>query len=151
TTDTGGSTAVNGGAITTTGAQTYNDAMTLGTTAATLASTGGGAITFNSTVQGPQGLTVNTAGATTFNQAVGGGGNALANLSTDAAGTTAINGGAVNTAGAQSYGDAVTLGTDTTITGTGNTFSSTVNSAGANRALTVNDSGTTTFGGLVGS
>jgi hypothetical protein len=40
-------------------------------------------------------------------------GQRLASLATDAAGTTAINGGSVRTSGAQSYGDAVTLGADT--------------------------------------
>jgi len=42
---------------------------------------------------------------------VGGGGNPLASLTTDAAGTTTINGGAVTTSGAQTYNDAVLLGT----------------------------------------
>ena len=41
----------------------------------------------------------------------------------------------------------MTLGAATVITGVGNTFASTVNGA---QALTVNDSGTTTFGGVVG-
>jgi hypothetical protein len=42
TTDAAGTTAINGGAVTTTGAQTYHDAVTLGG-ATTLTSTGGGA------------------------------------------------------------------------------------------------------------
>ena len=52
TTDTGGSTAINGGAITTTGLQSYHDNVTLGTTAATLTSTGSGAIHFFGLVNG---------------------------------------------------------------------------------------------------
>ena len=56
-------------------------------------------------------LVLNTAGTTTFGAAVGGGGpNLLASLTTDAPGSTALNGGSVTTAGAQTYNDAVTLG-----------------------------------------
>ena len=53
----------------------------------------------------------------------------------------------MTTTGAQTYGDAVTLGADTTLAGVAITLSSTVNGA---KALTINDSGTTTFGGAVG-
>ena len=56
--------------------------------------------TFNDTLDGPGGLTANVSGATTFNGAVGGA-TALAYLTTDAPGTTAINGGLVTTSGAQ--------------------------------------------------
>src|SRR5213075_3378047 len=83
---------------------------------------------------------------TTFSAAVGAT-TALTSLTTDAGGTTAINGGSVRTTAAQTYGDAVTLGAATVLTGVGNTFASTVNGA---QTLTVNDSGTTTFGGMVG-
>src|SRR5260221_588007 len=98
------------------------------------------------TAREPNALTLNSTGATTLTSAVGNTA-ALASLTTNAGGTTAINGGVVTTTGAQTYGDAVTLGAATTITGVGNTFGSTVNGA---FALTVNDSGTTTFGGVVG-
>ena len=57
-----------------------------------LSSTGAGVagnITFNSTVDGPRGLTVNTAGATTFSQNVGQT-MALASLTTDTPGTTVL-------------------------------------------------------------
>src|SRR5581483_9748375 len=89
----GGTTALTGGTVTTTGAQTYNDRVAVGLSAAdaaTLASTTGGAITF-AAVDGPGALTVNTKGATTFAGPVGA--TALAGLTTDAPGTTAINGG----------------------------------------------------------
>ena len=82
---------------------------------------------------------LNSTGTTTLAQAV-----TVSSLSTDAGGTTAINGGAVTTTGAQSYGDAVTLGAPTVITGVGNTFAA-VNGA---QTLTVNDSGTTIFGSM---
>src|SRR5262245_35269338 len=71
TTDAAGATAINTTGITTTGAQTYNDAVTLGANA-TLTSTGSGNIALASTVDGAQTLTVNTAGTTTFGGIVGG-------------------------------------------------------------------------------
>lgn len=54
---------------------------------------------------------------------------ALASLTTNAGGSTAINGGAVTTVGAQAYADSVTLGAATTLT-TSNaniTFSASLN------------------------
>src|SRR5207237_1182032 len=98
---------------------------------AALTSTGAGNIGFGSTVDGAFALTVNTAGVTTFGGAVGGA-TALASLTTDAPGATALNGGSVTTTGDQSYSDAVTLGTDTTLISTGGGavgFGSTVDGA----------------------
>ena len=77
-------------------------------------STGGGAVSFNSTVdsddQGSWALEVNTTGATTFGGAVGSREGAstdasgvLASLTTDASGTLSLQD--VTTTGAQSYGD----------------------------------------------
>src|SRR5207253_8677061 len=86
-------------------------------------------------------------GTTTFNFAVGNS-TALTSLTTNAGGTTAINGGAVTTTAAQTYGDNVTLGAATILTGVGNASNGTVNGA---QALTVNDSGTTTFNFAVGN
>ena len=69
----------------------------------------------------------------------------LASLTTDAAGTTAINGGSVNTSGDQTYNDAVTLnatGNITTLTGVNVTFASTLRSTtDGEEALIVNASG----------
>jgi len=148
TTDAGGTVAINGGVVDTTGAQTYNEVATLGA-ATVLSSTGSGAITFGNTLNGGYTLAVNTAGATTFTGAVGGN-TALTSLTTDAGGTVAINGGVVNTTGAQSYGEAATLGANTTLTSTaaGNiTFGGTLDGA---YTLTVNTAGITTFNGEVG-
>ncbi len=167
TTDAGGTTAINGGAVTTTGAQTYNDPVTLGAAVTTLTSTGAGAITFGNTVNGASALTVNTAGATTFGGAVSGT-TPLASLTTDAGGTVSLLG--VTTTGAQTYNDAtVTLnGTYTTTnspftvvnaallagntvvtTGSGAiTFGGTINGA---FSLTTTSSGITTFGGNIGA
>jgi fibronectin-binding autotransporter adhesin len=148
TTDAAGTTAINTTGITTTGAQTYNDAVALGADT-TLTSTGLGDITFGGAVNGGavHALTVNTDGTTTFNGIVGGGPNALTTLTTDAGGITAINTTGITTTGAQTYNDAVTLGANTTLTGSNMAFNGTLNGA---HALTVNTTGTTTFGGIVG-
>ncbi len=151
TTNAGGTTALNGGTVTTTGAQTYNDAVLL--SADTTLTAGAGNLTFgstlNSTVSNTFALTANSTGTTTFGGAVGGT-DALSTLTTNAGGTTALNGGPVTTTGAQTYNDAVTLGAGTTLTSTasGNiTLGSTVDGA---QSLAVNTAGATTFGGIVG-
>jgi hypothetical protein len=118
TTDAAGATAINGGSVRTSGAQTYGDAVTLGGQT-TLTGVG---ITLGSTVKSDgtaRSLTINDSATTTLAGAVGGSasGEELGSLTTDAAGTTAINGGSVRTSGAQTYGDAVTLGASTTLAG----------------------------------
>ena len=168
TTNAGGTTAVNGGSVTTTGAQTYNDAVTLGADT-TLTSTGAGTITLGSTVNGAQSLSVNTAGATTLAGPIGGG-TPLTSVTTDQPGTVTV--GSVTTTGAQSYQEntvslngtytttnsavtvgtaaaAVTLGGPTTITtGTGTILvNGTLDGA---QSLTLNSTGTTTVSGAVG-
>lgn len=145
-TDAGGTTLI-GGNITTAGAQTYGDAVEL-TGDVTLAGVG---LTFSSTVDSNgagRALTINDSGTTTFTGAVGGG-LALSSLSTNAGGGTVFN-ASVTTSGAQTYLDAVTLGADLTMTGAGIRFGSTLNSTGANRALTISDSGLTRFDAAVG-
>ena len=135
-TGNGGTTQLTG-AITTSGTQTYNDAVTL-TGATTLASSGNGAIAFNGTVNGAQTLAVNTTGATTFAGAVGGM-TALTSLTTNAGGTTLINGGSVRTTGNQTYNDNVSLGTPTMLSTTANGSISANGSVAANgNALTLN-------------
>src|SRR5204862_47369 len=114
-----GTTALSGGAVITTLAQTYNDPVTLGAPTA-LTSTGSGNITLASTVNGAVDLALNTAGTTIFDGVVGGT-TPLASLTTDAPGTTALNGGAVTTTGAQTYNDLVTLGVSDTLTTTNST------------------------------
>ncbi|WP_161596208.1 beta strand repeat-containing protein, partial [Rhodanobacter glycinis] len=151
TTDAGGSTML-GGNVTTSGAQTYNDAVALSSNA-TLASSGAGAINLGGTVNGAHALAVNTSGATTFGGAVGGT-TALTSLTTDAGGGTTLNGN-VSTTGAQTYNDAIALGTDVTLA-TANgavSFGSTVDNATATkRALTVNaGTGAVTFTGALGN
>src|SRR4051794_41217749 len=104
---------------------------------------------FASTVDGPFALFVNTAGITAFKGPVGGA-IALASLTTDAPGTTDLNGGVVNTFGPQTYNDAVLLTADTVLPSLFDgdiTFASTVDGA---FALTVNTGGVTAFNGAVG-
>ncbi len=141
--------------VTTTGFQTYHDAVVL-QAGTTLTSTGGGALTFVSTVDGPASLTTDTAGQTTFQGAVGGG-TPLAGLTTQGGGAVAIDGRTVTTTGLQTYGGVTTLGADTVLTSTaangGVTFMTTLDSdaLATPRALTINAVGNETFNGRVGS
>jgi hypothetical protein len=119
--------------VTTAGGQSYTGAVTLG---ADLTLTGVG-IGFASTLDGAHALTVEAgSGAASFSGAVGGatrlgalnvnssgatnfaGSVRAATVSTDAAGTLALNGGAVDTTGTQTYGERMVLGADTTLTAT---------------------------------
>ncbi len=149
-----GGTTINARTFTTTGTQTYGNAVILGGNA-TLVSTGEGTlgnIGFASTVNGVYTLTVNTGGITTFGGAVGNTG-ILASLTTNAAGSTAINGGSIHTSGAQTYNDAVTLDGNTVLTTASNViFKSTLNDASAgydNASLQV--AGNAEFDGIVGT
>jgi filamentous hemagglutinin family protein len=154
---TGAATGGNGGAVTIADAAVFNANRTITASAGTGGAPAGGNVTFGGTVNSQTAtartLTVNTQGTTRFAGAVGGT-NALASLTTNAGGTTRIDGGSVRTTGAQSYGDAVALGADTTLTSTASgsvSFAGTVDSADATaRALTVNTGGATTFTGAVG-
>src|SRR5262249_8684374 len=98
------------------GAQAYNDAVVL-TANTTLTSTNSGNVTFGKTVDGAFSLLVNTAGTTVFDGAVGNG-TALTTLTTDAPGTTDLNGLTVTTTGAQTYNDTVVLSANDTLTST---------------------------------
>jgi filamentous hemagglutinin family protein len=68
-TDADGKSFINGGLVRTTGAQTFNDGITVG--ADTVFTSAGGPITFNDTLDGPHDVTVRTPGVTTFGDAVG--------------------------------------------------------------------------------
>ena len=95
--------------------------------------------TVNATTAGGQDLVVNATGTTAFAAAVGGS-YVLASLSTDAGGTTTLNGGSVKTSGTQTYADAMILGDDTTLTGTTITTKGTV--AGNGHTLTLDGDAT---------
>jgi filamentous hemagglutinin family protein len=144
TTDAGGTTALNGGTVHTTGAQTYNDAVTLGA-GTTLT---GVDVQFGGTLDGAHALTVNDSGATTFAGIVGGG-TALSSLVTDAAGSVVMNAASVTTTGAQTYNDAMTLGADVSFTGIGVAFNGTIDGA---HGLTAHaGSGSAQFNAAVGA
>src|SRR5207249_130248 len=99
--------------------QAYNGNVTLGADTNVGSLNGTGNITFTGSLQSSgaaRNLTASTGGITTFGGAVGGGGNPLANLTTNGGGTTQINGGSVNTTGfVQTWDDDVTLGAAFTI------------------------------------
>ena len=148
TTDAAGGTTINTTSIKTSGAQTYNDAVTL-TSDTTLASSGGGDLTFNNKVNGTRNLTLNTAGDNVFNAVVGDV-YALTTITTDAPGGTVINTTSIKTSDMQTYNDAVTLTSDTTLASTGAgdlTFNGTLNGA---KNLALNTAGDTVFNGVAG-
>jgi hypothetical protein len=108
-TDAGGSVALNGGTVDTTGSQTYADAATIGADAILTGTT----VAFNGPLDdstaGQHALSIQ--GNAIFSEPVG----AVAALrSLAVSGTTAVNGGSVSTTGNQSYGGDTTLGGDTT-------------------------------------
>jgi len=141
--DAGGTTAINGGSVITTGTQTYGDNITLGADTTLTGST----ITTQGTVTGNT-RTFTITGNAVFGNDIGDTVTGVATLAVS--GTTAINTNTITSTGAQTYTGGVTLGADVTLTGVGVNLANTVKSDGTNRALTVNDSGTTTFGGAVG-
>ena len=112
---------ISGGRVTTIGAQTYGGATELGADA-TLT---GAAVKFTGTLDGAHALTMAGATPLTFGGAVGSAA-ALTTLTTST-GVCAINGGSVKTAGVQTYGGAVTLNADATLTASLVTFTAPVN------------------------
>ena len=164
TTFTGGVTATAPSQVNLAGTiQTTNNTMSLGdagtpivlTANTILSGNTAGAITLGGTVNGAYSLTVNTTGDTTFTLAVGNT-TALTTLTTNASGTTYINGGAITTSSTQTYNDAVVLGADTTLTTTDSniTFSSTIDSdsGDSKRDLTLTlGSGSASITGIVGT
>ncbi|QDU03465.1 Extracellular serine protease precursor [Gimesia chilikensis] len=149
TTNTGGTTQINGGSIQTSGNQIFNDDVELGANTV-LTSTGSGAITFNQRVNGTFTLELNTDGDTTFDGTVGDT-NELASLTTDANGTTFINGGSIATEGGQLFNDAILLGANTVLSSSASgsvNFKSTLNGA---HTLNINTAGSTIFDDQVGN
>ncbi len=157
-----GGTVLNGGTVTTTGGQSYGRAVTLNGNQ--VLTTTGGRISFAGTIDGGSDLTIN-AGASdvVFTGAVGGNsrlgtltvnssgltsfaaaGMNMAAIVTDAAGTLNLNGGAIATSGAQTYGEAVNLAVDTILTGSTITLDQ---GAYGNRALTID--GNAVLGGAI--
>jgi hypothetical protein len=163
TTNPGGTTQLNGN-VTTTGNQTYSDAViiandptltgngitfnsTLDGNSDITANAGSGNLTFNGRVGTPTkplgNLTANSQGTTAFNQTVD-----AASLTTDALGTTQLNSN-VTTTSSQTYSDAVTIAKDATLTGNGITFNDAVD--GSSNLTAKAGSGNLTFNGRVGT
>jgi hypothetical protein len=143
------SITMNAANVNTTNGQAYNGPVAVGS-GTTFHSLGSGAITFNSTLDGPGAVVVNTTGAITFQGAVGGT-TPLAALTTQAASNAAINGGLVRTDGAQSYANPVTVGAGTkfhTLTAPAGDINFQGSLSGS-WAVAVLTGGTTTFGGAV--
>lgn len=124
------------------------DAIITGTTLVNLVGT------VNSASGAGNDLTINSP-TTTIGGVVGGvSGGELGSLTTDAAGTTTISGGAITTVNGQTYGDNVVLEDNTTLTSlslgdialVGN-----VNSDGTARSLTINTGGGSVFRAAVGN
>lgn len=131
------------------GGATFGEDVTIDTTT-TVHGLDAADVLFQQRVNGPAGLTVETAGVTNFAGAVGDDA-ALAHIVTDAPGLTRINGPVANTTGDQTYNDQVRIDGDTEMTAANATFGSTVDSqAGENNDLTVNADGTS-FATNVGS
>jgi hypothetical protein len=129
-----------------TGAVTFNGPMTLATQAV-VATTDNAPILFNGTVDGAESLAVNAGtGTITFADDVGDT-TAISSLQTGSQGTTVVDAGSIDTSGAQTYGGLVTLGADATLSGDDVQFAGTLDGT---HALTISDSGTTSFGGAVG-
>ncbi|MEG3956659.1 beta strand repeat-containing protein, partial [Microcoleus sp. herbarium2] len=138
TTDIGGTTQLND-SVTTTGSQTYGDAVTI----ANNPILSGNGITFNDIVDGSSDLTVNGGtGNVTFNNAIG----ETTPLTSLTANSKISLGGNVATTGNQTYADAVTVAKNSVFSGSGITFNKTLDVPGnlAIAADNVNLKGTVT-------
>ncbi|WP_310609201.1 hypothetical protein [Limnohabitans sp.] len=98
-------------------------------------STGAGHLTLASTVDGGFDMWLNTAGATVFSGKVGGT-TALKRVTTDAAGSTQLNGVTITTTGLQTYADPITVSVTSNLSAERIDFKSiTATSGGVNVAL----------------
>jgi hypothetical protein len=153
TTNDGGSLSIAASSILVFGDITFGDAITL-TNDLTVDS--GGSISFRSTIDSDsvsaRALTVNSGGSTANTVFLGnvGSANALASLTTNAAGTTFLP-ATIRTTGAQVYLDNIRLANnDTVLTAGSFNFDQRINSDTSVRSLTLNASGQTRLGGEVG-
>ena len=109
-----GTTTLQGGSISTTGAQSYAGPLLLATDM-TLTSTTSGAITLNGKVDSVdlgKGLTINTGGLTSLNADIGTT-RALSSLSTDAPGSLSLTAANIITSGGQTYREpSITVGSN---------------------------------------
>ncbi|MBU3640042.1 beta strand repeat-containing protein, partial [Polynucleobacter sp. AP-RePozz3-80-G7] len=141
-----GTTAINGGSITTSGVQTFGNNVTLGagtTLDTTNASASAGAdLTFTGTVNGAQALTLNTGSGAIYLNGVMGGTTNLNSLS--ATSTNVINiGNSISTLGTQTYSGPVTVGADATLTSIGQSLNNTYNYSASTQSVTINSNSVT--------
>ncbi len=145
TTDVAGKTTVKGGSINATSIKIADPLTLAGDTVltgnATLGTVDADLAANNRT------LSIVSSGTSTLGGDVGAT-QRLGSITADATGSTVIKGAAIN-ATTQTYNDSVTVGVDSTLTGTTVTFGGTASGSGKN--LTINASGATTFGDKVGS
>ncbi len=137
-TDAAGTTTL-GGNVTTTGAQTWGDALAL----ATDVTLRGGTLTLAGPVDGAHALAVDGTQVTL----AGAIGSSTALTSVAATGPLTLAAGSVTTTGAQAYAGSTVLGADAALQGASVAFGSTLDGG---HALTVQTAGTTAFAGTVG-
>ena len=144
------STTTLGGTVTTSGQDIVFGTVLVGANAEVTTGPGAGNIDFGSTIDstgGTFGLVVNAgSGSVTFDGAIG----AVSPLaSLDVSGTTSLDAGSVTTTGTQRYRGNMTLGADTTLSGSSVTFDGTLaGSTDGGEGLTID--GGATFNGTVG-
>ena len=142
---------INGGAITTTGAQSYAGQIVLGADTVLTGTTG----TFSGGIDGagggtPHDLTLNFSDPTVIN---GGGFTGVNNFTTGGGGTTSLS-GLIDTIGGQTYNDAVLLTGATDLRSGGGSGGGQIRFAGTvdgGQALTVTTGGLTRFDAAVGT
>ena len=134
----------------------YNGPVTIGGPTSSTLTMSAANISFQSTIDSAasvlNGLVLNSQGTTSFSGAIGAT-NQLGSLTTDAGGTTQLAGGTINTSDAQTFGDTVELGADTTLSSTNGSisFASTVDSDTTARTLNISSNSTVSFDAAVGS
>jgi hypothetical protein len=133
----------------------FTSLVTLNAGATIVGSGASGRVTFGGDILSPNArnaLAVNAVN-TLFSGVIGGTGSALGDLTTDAAGTTTLGGGAINATGNIVFSDAVELTRDLTVTNTnsnGQVSFQNIISTGGNRAMVVDALAPTFFRGTVG-
>ncbi|HWK83359.1 MAG TPA: filamentous hemagglutinin N-terminal domain-containing protein, partial [Caldimonas sp.] len=140
TTDAAGATQL-GGNVTTTGTQTYNDALSLNADAVLSGTT----LTLAGKVDGAQALALNGSTGVTLAQAIG---TTTPLAGINVTGPLQLNAGTVTTTGAQSYAGVTTLGAATSLTAPSIAFGNTLDGP---FALTLQSAGPTSFAGAVGA
>ena len=141
------------GALLDTGTSTWNGNITLASNSSIGTVLAADILTINGLIDGAANLILSGPGTINLDGAVGSN-QALTGLTSNA-GTTNINGGSVNTTGAQNYNDPTFMGANTSFDTANNniTFASTLDSAGGTPySVTANaGSGSIDFGGNVGA